>query len=471
MKRLLSLPLLLVAACAAAQSPHLKNMLQQDEQVTNILSRQASRPSNKGTGIQERLIGYALYADNVKSDTAHFSYRSNSRGSELDNTNLSSYLAYGYYYEFANSGFPPINFPYVHDTRKPSILYDSAYRQQPASNYTSTTTRQYGPGIISAHEVHRYSGPRIYTTDQQLQFDAADRLTHLSITEDGQLSYDQYFFYNAAGNPEMDSLRQLTSNATTMAPLEKILYSYNAAGKLTHLSRMIDDPNYGWYGKDEKSYTYNISGLLETYLLQHRANATSQPINYELDSFSYQGADLSRQVIYTWNDTFGTWNSLILSDKYYNTANNLDSTIDYIAASGTMQPMEKYTYTYTPMMHYNQINVYTPTNGVLGSTPAYVYQFYYESYNHATAVQPVMQAISQIKLFPIPAKEVLHVSCPDKTGSLMLLRIYNALGLLVEERTMSGNEVTIETDQLAAGHYILEATRNGASERHAFIKD
>ena len=65
--------------------------------------------------------------------------------------------------------------------------------------------------------------------------------------------------------------------------------------------------------------------------------------------------------------------------------------------------------------------------------------------------------VENVEIYPNPAKNMLTV----KAENISNVKIYNAIGQIVFEQAVDGNEMTINTNGFESGVYMLRVVVNG----------
>ena len=106
----------------------------------------------------------------------------------------------------------------------------------------------------------------------------------------------------------------------------------------------------------------------------------------------------------------------------------------------------------------------------IGITTAMVDHVWYDNiYLHKNTVLATNSFnISNFKMYPNPAKEILNISCDSIIDEI---KIYNTLGQMVSKQLSSSNEASVNIGFLAKGVYIITAQVGNDLIRKQFIKE
>lgn len=86
-----------------------------------------------------------------------------------------------------------------------------------------------------------------------------------------------------------------------------------------------------------------------------------------------------------------------------------------------------------------------------------------------TAIQDIDNQVSNLKLYPNPARQDLQVECLNIQGK-KTIQVYNALGQLVHNQNLQDSQTTISVQDWTSGVYWLQLkTENGFSAGQSFV--
>lgn len=445
-----------------------------DPVTQHILQQQLPKPSQRGTVLADRLIGYSFTYDQTV-DSARFKYNSDARGSNLDNNVLSTYMDVPVDYTYEQ-----LPYPLAIDRSNPSLKFDTAflvYTEEDTIRNNSLLTRSYAADRVST-EVSRtddyYNGLH-YLEHKRADFtyDAAGNLVTAQGYNDtsagltGSFEPVTFWYYNyVSGRIARDS--SVGINSGNAQPEYNVNYTYNSAGKLVQLvSRYFNGSTY--VNSAEENYTY-LNGKLSTHLGRRYDNGTW--INSNADTFTYQGNNLTYNSSYTWDPNTGTWIYGNVTNSYYNVSGNLDSQLVSVTLAGSpLQLSSKLTYTYTSFNHFNRLAQYIYNGSGFDPVPDAQAVFFYETYN-ATAIKNTASRTSNtISIYPNPATDVLNIRFKETPKSPVTVRVYNAAGQLLQFSAVNAaSAVQVLVGTLAPGTYFVEAGDNAGTQRQMFVK-
>lgn len=247
------------------------------------------------------------------------------------------------------------------------------------------------------------------------------------------LRYHHYYNYNIYGQPLTDSVH-LTQYAYPFSfPYYKYTYQYGANGKLKEM--ILQRWENGWADREKTTYQYNAQGQLVANIM------------YQMDANK-------------------NWEYLQIYQMSYDQKGRIKDSIElrHNRTTNTFEPFTKCNW------QYNNDNLpteytYAVADSVLGWKNSFTYKYFYEKYWPAN-VHTVVNNVDQIKLYPNPAINVLHISCKRPQANPFSVAIYNMRGQMVKhwvEEPTDTYQKTLATNALDAGHYIL--VLQGSTER------
>lgn len=91
-----------------------------------------------------------------------------------------------------------------------------------------------------------------------------------------------------------------------------------------------------------------------------------------------------------------------------------------------------------------------------------------------TSVDPIADIITDVQLHPVPVQDVLQVTMESQTSADLQLRIVDVSGVVWQQRELDvvqgENFITLPTDQLVPGFYLLMITDGKAAKALKFVK-
>lgn len=449
-------------------------------EVQRILKRQSQNnmPAAKGTARQERLIGSSRYSTLVFQsplkiiDSAYYKYNSYTRGSDLDNRMLITYL------DITSEGMRTAARPYPVNNLSMFIYPDNATIQYDSANYFAyqsdgsllndyRLTRVYTSALLTMQYVRetRYAAtPAIVTTDRySYDYDSAHRLVYAAYLPDNPLMTDDYAMYRKySGNLVIkDSIPRYWP--------QQIEYIYDTNDKLVQLRTYKVMTPFALQLSRRETFTYDTNGLLYTWMRETSLNNIMRP-EY-IDTFRYQGNNISyHSNHYGWNDSTASWEGTgTIERSYYNAGNNLDSLLVENVTATSRNPASKTYYTYTAYNHFDKIKTYNYKASGYSTTPDEIRNFYYELYD-PTGIRRISKNTLHASIYPNPAKEALFISFNDLPKSPTEVRIYNLNGQVIQQTVMQQSQSRISLQNLTPGTYIINLENNDGSQRMQFVK-
>lgn len=119
-----------------------------------------------------------------------------------------------------------------------------------------------------------------------------------------------------------------------------------------------------------------------------------------------------------------------------------------------------------------------PIDAVLLDTSIYVIEIGYAGtsslwkidFPKATNTSVVETSLEEIKLFPNPCKDKLHLQLNATVKNAEIL-IFDVAGKMIQEVTYTGNSLSLNVEKLAAGTYVVQIRNGDQLIRRKFVKE
>ncbi len=448
---------------------------QPDPITQSILQHQRPQAAQRGTAVTDRLTGWRLNYGGGDIDSTHYKYNNNSRGSNLDNNVLNTYLERGFFAAFYEQAQP---YPLAVSRNAPASKYDSAYFQTKEGDTVRSMAymgRTYAGNAVSKEysDADNFYGGIHYhdKTRVDYTYDASGNILNVASNNDTsagltgsyapQLTYS--YNYNA-GHVIRDSSVSY-QNGTAM-PSEVISYTYDASGNLIGSVRKADF-GMGLEVNNRNTYTY-ANNKLYTSLTEYTTDGGITWENNSIDTFKYQGNNVIYTSTFDWDDNSSSWMQGYVTNSYYNAQNNLDSQLSANVIAGASTPSEKIAYSYNAYNHYQRVYVYDYDGTGYSLNADLTLDLYYETFT-PTGINNVAKEKDMVSIYPVPASNLLNIRFKDAVQHNAGLRIYNAMGQLMQYTTLS-KDAQVDISSLAPGTYTAEVNDGTGVQHLPFVK-
>lgn len=418
-----------------------------------------SNTAAKPTTEKRRVMAFSTYTQGAISDSVR-NYYTGTRGSDISNA-MENIMA-------ASSFYLP-------EFEKQINRCDSFIQWGITEN--STTIVPLFNGRFTYNNANMPSrilmGMFTFVPQHDLYYNTAGKLEHWDQASVAGNPADMRTFrkYNAQGKKAVDSVYD---NVFAMQPVNKLVYSYNGEGKLDR-DTLYQWENNAWTAYASSQYIYDPQGRLElvNYKDIEDGNGLANAIRI---SYFYSGSNLfaSEEVNAVWEN--GAW----VNDekrRYTFNADNQPTNILYLMRTGSndvLDTVEQRDITYTAQALVDDEHFYAYTGNAFETVPYRVDHWYYETYDdgNTTSIDPVTQKENTINIYPVPARNMLHIA--TRNGDMLLhTEMINSTGQTVRhddgknQKTMS-----LDISALSEGNYFLRATtQKGTSiQRFAIVR-
>lgn len=238
--------------------------------------------------------------------------------------------------------------------------------------------------------------------------------------------YNDSIYYNA--NNDISLIKSFAFNGTGWDPEFMGTITYTGANKISSmLTQFWDTGSSSWLNEDKTDYTYNGSNqLIVTKYTTWDAGAW---VNNDLDSMYYGAGNFPIKTInYSWDAMAMQWQANMRNDYSFNSLDQITQNMTYFwnTLSSNWELTQKTDYHYAS---------YTPE-----------------------AVNESVNANNQIKVYPIPAQNKLHVSISRLNAQTSTLNICDLSGKILTTYTLPNSATLhqeINISNLPAGMYLL----------------
>ncbi|MBL7682320.1 MAG: T9SS type A sorting domain-containing protein [Flavipsychrobacter sp.] len=380
-----------------------------------------------------------------------------------------------YKYSFGRSGQVNIDQPQYDE----SILFDEA-----VTYYYNATAGKYDNKLFRTQTFDnktnnilslRYS---IWHTLTQAWKDSA-KYSYKYIT--GTNKIDQTLFQLWVGGTWTHNVPStLTYDGNKVVQINSLAYSasytYDANNNIIAIEDKISDHGSGiLYNNERKLYTYGSNNEVASYTLEVWNTTDNSWKKSKYWEYTYSAAkNVTESVEYNWNGT--GWDRYSKHEYTYDANNNktTDKTMLWNATSGSFYNYMLETWLYNTHGLVESITTISWDN--TGNQWQYAAsntqtRYYYEYF--ATAIANTSFADNSImKLYPIPATDILHISLNLPKTLDARFSILNMAGITVKqwsEENLQNNTLHINTEALPAGNYILNIQSDAAIASQRFV--
>jgi len=472
---------LLLSQSAIAQTTH-KNILLPLKPVQHATTNKAA----KTTATASRLVGEWIASNDgtsyVPTDSAIINY-SGTRGGDVYNPPLKYDNANTYTYNTTTSTWG--NESYLAQTfdannniltgiQQDWIAASSSWRNTykytntfDTNNDTLTSADQSWDTTTSAWVNQSNS---IYTWDG-----SGNMLTYIEQGWSGSAwvnSYKYTYTYDA-GNNRLTAVVQVWNTGTSSWDNNsQYLYTYTSANKIaTEILQTWSSS--AWENQDKTTYTYNSSNDLLTTLNQTWNLGTSAWDNNTLETATFDGShDQLTDLNQSWDIPSSSWlnNSMITNTGFVATYPLQVVEQNWSGTAFVNSTEETYTYN----THGQPTSLITTSWNSGGFWQPVVndesLRLYYADYT--TSVSNISNSNCTASVYPVPAKDMLHLSITWNEPQAFSIEIIDMSGRTVsrwnmpETKNYSGN---ITISNLPAGNYIMKMTGANAQSVQQII--
>ena len=372
---------------------------------------------------------------NAEFATQTFDANNNTLTSELQlwiasSSSWRNYVRYSYTYDGSNN---ILTYSYQSWDTVASVwvnVSNDIYTYDGSNNELTYIYQQWTAGawVNSSKETYTYDGSNNMLTRLQQTWDAG--------TSAWDNEYYDIYTYTTANKEATDITQQWTAGAWVNQ--NKYAYTYDASNNPTvALDQYWDGGSSAWINDYQNVYTYDASNDMLTDLYQNWDAGTSAWINEDLTTYSsFTDLQPGLSIYQSWNAT-----TLLFDNS------------------------SKTTYTYNS--HGQETSYYTSTWNIGGFWQPTIsdggQRYYYQDYT--TSVTNISNNNCSSSVYPVPAKDMLHVSITWNEPQAFTIQIMDMSGRTIsqwqmpEAKSYDGN-ITISS--LAPGNYILRMTGTNA---------
>lgn len=240
----------------------------------------------------------------------------------------------------------------------------------------------------------------------------------------------------------------------------KQILVYTSAGISEKRNQFWNSSNNTWFDNDRFVYTYDATNKLTEELHQFWSGAW-QPVNRT--RYAYSGGLLQTASYNTWNTSANAWDSSGRSTITYDAAGDPATTLyeewdgsAYVYNQKQTTVFNNHQRTLAETQSWNSAGT-----GWVYATSSYRMYYFYEPFFPAGINTLPLQA--DIKLYPMPANNMLHIAIAQNDKTVYTLTLYDVNGrkLLQQQSPAYNNLLSLSVAGLPAGNYILTVAANG----------
>lgn len=355
------------------------------------------------------------------------------------------------------------------DYKNGIINYDSAVSFQAANWPYTVFTKTYDTAdrLLTDKSEDVYLPPPNYRlTKYTYKYDSLGRIAQLSYSHRQHRHYPTSSttqnMYDSSGN----LVEANTTNYSIYSqpwPSFKTTYLYDTANNNTRIvQQVMDTVNQVYLNMEKDSFVYNASNQWEEQIHYLWRDSAWQPdAKYEMD---YKGGKkASEWLSYTYDTTSKSFLPRLKNTMKYN---NLWDTTEVLFAynfdnngfvNTTMKLTVYNSYDQPDTVYYyvsNYSSVNPDTQLYFRNKEVHIYQVYWP-----TAIEEAITTDIDLKLYPVPARDMLYVSTVFKEPKPATITVYNMQGRVVyrsEEIAKKTLDKRIPLSGFAPGIYLLE---------------
>lgn len=402
-----------------------------------------------------RLVAQAHWYNNgavfVPSDTTSYRYDNSARGGDLSHElkydQADSWSFWGgsyvptwrYLQSFSTSNDVASRISQQYDTALASMGWKNRTKMDytyAGTNRTSATMFSFVGGTVwSANNRHLYS---YVVSNLTIDLYQVFNLTTNTFEDSKQSIYT----YNASNKLIQQLDQDYVGGAWTNTYL--YTYGYDTANRVTTFT--TSQWTGAWTLQSQFEYQYDGMGNRITSKFSTRNVTGGVWNNTTLSTYSgFTGGMAATELVQTWDTTGGgSWGNAYLWTRAYNSIPQL---------------------TAETRISWNVAGSWQYVNG----DPAN--RYYYAA--HTSAVNDINEALGTVKVFPIPAQDIINININWATAQSATITIMDMTGAVVrQEAAPVATQYTtmIPVNTLAAGNYIVRvATAQGAVTRQIVI--
>ena len=245
----------------------------------------------------------------------------------------------------------------------------------------------------------------------------------------------------------------------------KQINTYNSSGYLvSNLNQTWDNANSKWNDASQQIITNNGDGTIQNTITQSWNSNSKIWKNSQRIENTYTSVNKPLTTKFSsW--TNGSWENSMNQIYNYDAGNNLTQLLSNIWDSNSKI-----------WKSFSQINY---TNSNTGSVQQYISQIWNSTSNSWTNAQRVsyLYAITtefvdarslELKVFPNPCTDKIHLSLPDNTDAK--IRIFDLNGKVIYENLVKVSENDINISEIKAGFYFISLEQGGKNTIAKIVK-
>ncbi len=351
------------------------------------------------------------------------------------------------------------------------VNYFYEFQTFDANNNPQTTVEQLwhassGSYVNDAQNLYTYTGNEL----QMYVYQVWD--TVLSVW-DNESKYQ--YTYDGSGNITDEVTLYWNTATSAWVSSYQYLYTYNSNNKmLTEIDQSWDTSSAAWVNQYKYTYTYDISNnYVVNEVFAQWNSGTSAWDNGTMNIYTYDGSnDRLTDLVQNWSGS--AWVNYSLATYSSFVAQNPQLEIDQTWNSGTSAFVNttKYTNTYNS---FNQLTESVSQTWNIGGFWQYTTsdgdnRYHYQTYS--TDVKAVVNNGSNVSIYPVPAKDNLHVDLNWDTPQPFTVYIYDMQGSLLSQwqvPSCSSYQTDIALNSLVEGSYFIRISGAGNSFFKRFV--
>jgi len=258
-----------------------------------------------------------------------------------------------------------------------------------------------------------------------------------------------------------DNVYDLDNNVIEMNSTDRnILFSYDADNRMIQRTDIVAYGLTGFWENDQKvDFTYGADGKLAYYIISKWHNNTWND-SAKL-AYNYNGQDILETVESVWNGS--SWANSGVNEFAYDGAHNKlsDVRMNWDDASNAYINAYRTDWTYNSFDQPTTVSTNTWNTGSASwqySTDDYQLHLYYETYS-PTGIHQLPQAGVAMRLYPIPAQDVLNIDMTWEKAQPYSLSVFDMQGRQLKsfsEPAATNVQKSIPVNDLPAGNYFIK---------------
>lgn len=294
-------------------------------------------------------------------------------------------------------------------------------------------------------------------------YNTANRLTSKVMQSWGGSSWipvaRDIYTYDLAGRMIVDQY-QVYVMGTYLSTSQKTYYYDGVTGNLINETNQ-DYVSSTWVYSTATDYTYTSTNQPLTTTLKIWNGSGWTPSTMYTNTYN-TGGDMTYRLYQLFQTSDSTWKDDSLHIYGGFTSHMPTTDIVQHNDTGTWTNTMQYTYTY------NSFNQMTSSTGISWNLPSSVFEYalndprtvyFYETYNPASAsVKNVSANGGEANVYPVPARNILHVDLTWETAQAANITIFDAQGRVVRQWETPATKTfgsTVSIDNLADGLYFI----------------